>query len=64
MVHCRRMSAPPAGHLQVQQRQVLADGDAVVITQEAAADGESEAPPGDRQEGLDPLGCHLEVAER
>lgn len=58
------MSAPSAGQLQVQQGEVLADGNAVLITQEVASDGEREAPPGEGQESLDPLCCHLEVAER
>lgn len=59
-----RVSAPPAGLLQLQQREVLADGHAVLITQEVAADSERDAPPGERQEAVEPLCCHLEVAER
>lgn len=56
------MAAPSAGHLQVQQGEVLADGNTVLITKEVTADGEGEGTPGERQESLDPLCCHLEVA--
>lgn len=61
MAHCR-LEDGSVLHLQVQQGEVLADGNTVLITQEVTTDGEGEAPSGERQESLDPLCCHLEVA--
>lgn len=56
------MEAPSAGHLQVQQGEVLVDDNTVLVTQEVAADGEGDPSPGKRQQALDPLCCQLEVA--
>lgn len=61
MAHCR-LEDGSVLHLQVQQGEVLADGNTVLITQEVTTDSEGEAPSGERQESLDPLCCHLEVA--
>lgn len=47
--------------LEVQQREVLADGDAVLVTQEVAPDGDGDGFSREGEEGLDPLCRHLDV---
>lgn len=53
--------SPSAGELKVQQCEVLIDGDAVLVAQEVTPDGDDEGFSWEREEGLDPLCCHLDV---
>lgn len=52
--------SPSAGEPQVQQCQVLIDGDAVFVAQEVAPDCDGEGFSREGEEGLDPLCCHLD----
>lgn len=47
------------GDLEIQQREALCDGDAVLVTQEVAAQRDDDGSPGEGEEALDPLCCDL-----
>lgn len=52
---------PSAGEPEVQQDELLVDGNTVLVTQEVAPDGDDEGFPWEGEEGLDPLCCQLDV---